>query len=40
MDCSVNEEQEKQLALSPELNLKLLNISKDGDYNKLKEFLE
>ena len=39
-ECSNKEEQENQFSLSDELNLKLIELSKNGKYNELKIFLE
>ena len=39
-DCSVSKEHEKYFSLSYDLNLKLLNLSENAKYNKLKDFIE
>ena len=39
-DCSASEEQEKPFSLSENLNLKLLELSKNAKYKDLKVFIE
>ena len=39
-ECSIQEEQKNHFCLSDELNLKLMSLSLNGEYEELKKFLE